>query len=170
MGGRLAIPREDGWGNDVVDAAAAEDVDDWESDDAWPGWLQESGLISLETVIRPVTMLQQTSHREVRSSNRGLVTPAMKPGLRENGVFMSVIINFIAKASEPSQPDLSSHLIEDIDLCQVSIGKGSTREAPQQCAVARDERACCEDVSSDDFGRLLVTEKNDASLSEKSVD
>jgi hypothetical protein len=37
--------------------------------------------MSLETVIRPVTMLQQTSQREVRSSNRGLVTPAIKPGL-----------------------------------------------------------------------------------------
>lgn len=36
-----------------------------------------SALISLERMIRPVSMLQRTSQREGRSSNRGLVTPAM---------------------------------------------------------------------------------------------
>ena len=44
--------------------------------------VQDTGLISLEIIIFPVSILHKTSHQEVFSAKAGLQTPAMNPGLR----------------------------------------------------------------------------------------
>lgn len=53
--------------------------------------------MSFEMVIRPVSILQSTSQVEVRSSNRGFVTPAMYPGLRVFDVVSLVHRHMIQK-------------------------------------------------------------------------
>jgi hypothetical protein len=88
----LIVVVGDPYGLDEWDVLAGDPIDAEVDEDWWPceeadeeaDGRDGSARMSLESVMRPVSMLQSTSHRLARSSNRGFVTPAMYPGLADN--------------------------------------------------------------------------------------
>ena len=62
---------------EVCVAVEEVDKDSWEALEALEKDDEEACCISFEMCIRPVSILQRTSQVEVRSSKRGLLTPAM---------------------------------------------------------------------------------------------